>query len=388
MHYPHNPIEAATHPNPYPYYAELATTKPFYYDQMLELWVASSAAIVESILQHPHCRVRPAAEPVPMALVGSAAGAIFSQLVRMNDGAGHCPFKHAVSSTLASIDQAHAAEQSRYWATQLHERYLAHGTLEQYADFVFQLPVFVVGSLLGLPEDQLPLCAAFIHDFVGCIAPHTTPEQLERGKQAAANLWGLFHSLLQTQSHGLLSRLAYEAEQVGRTSPDTIIANGIGFLSQAYEATAGLIGNTLLALGSHPKAREAVISQPDYLENAILEALRYDSPIQNTRRFLAKDTTIGGQNIHAGAVILVVLAAANHDSQANPHPAEFDLGRKQARCFSFGIGTHLCPGDALAPIIARAGVEQLIAHNAWPHPTSQAIYRQSANARVPTSFKD
>jgi len=72
--------------------------------------------------------------------------------------------------------------------------------------------------------------------------------------------------------------------RIGRDDTDSIIANRIGFLSQAYEATAGLIGNTLLALAAHAEARSAVIAHPGYLDNAIQETLRYDPPVQNTRR--------------------------------------------------------------------------------------------------------
>src|SRR3954464_9291149 len=97
------PITAVVHANPYPYYDELLATKPLYYDAALGLWVASSAKAIDAILNNRHCRVRPISEPVPQALLGSPAGDIFRQLVRMNDGADHCPFKQAISAALASI---------------------------------------------------------------------------------------------------------------------------------------------------------------------------------------------------------------------------------------------------------------------------------------------
>src|SRR5437870_763124 len=98
-----NPLTAATAQNPYPYYAKLVATRPLYYDQELGMWVASSAEVVAAVLGSQLCRVRPAAEPIPSALLGSPAGDIFGMLVRMNDGTAHCPLKSAVSATLASI---------------------------------------------------------------------------------------------------------------------------------------------------------------------------------------------------------------------------------------------------------------------------------------------
>lgn len=380
-------ITAVVHANPYPYYDELLATKPLYYDAALGLWVASSAEAIDAILNNRHCRVRPISEPVPKALLGSPAGDIFRQLVRMNDGADHCPFKRAISASLASIDPAEASQQSNHWASVLATRHLIEDAPEQLANFAFRLPIYVLGSLLGIPAAMLDQTARWIGDFVACLAPASSAEQIARGNHAAAHLRDTFGGLLSAQqlqaSTGLLATLAREAHQIGREDTGSIIANGIGFLSQAYEATAGLIGNTLLALASHAEAREAVVAQPSYLDNAIQETLRYDPPIQNTRRFLAQDAIVAGQEMQAGATILLLLAAANHDPQANPAPADFDLWRKNRRSFSFGVGAHACPGQALAPLIAKAGVAQLIAAERWPQLGAHVAYRPSANARIP-----
>ena len=85
---PQDPIAAVTHPDPYPYYADLAAHRPLYRDDALRLWVASSAAAVTAVLASDLCRVRPPAEPVPRALLGSPAGELFGHFVRMNDGPG------------------------------------------------------------------------------------------------------------------------------------------------------------------------------------------------------------------------------------------------------------------------------------------------------------
>jgi cytochrome P450 len=385
-----NPITAVIHPDPYPYYAELVATKPLYYDAVLGLWVASSAEMIAEVFNSSVCRVRPAAEPIPKTLLGSPAADIFRHLVRMNDGAAHCPFKQAVSTTLAEVNLAEAIKHSNRWAAMLAARFADQNTQEQLADFAFHLPVYVVGSLLGIPDAMLPQCALWIGDFVACLAPASNDEQIERGKQAAAHLRDTFRSLLNVQSQssaGLLVALACAARQVGREDTDSIIANGIGFLSQAYEATAGLIGNTLLALASSAETRSTVAAHPSHLDNAIQETLRYDPPIQNTRRFLVQDGIVAGQEMQAGATILLVLAAANRDPHANPSPAHFDLWRKNRRSFTFGLGAHACPGEALAPIIAKAGVEQLMATNIWQHLHPVVAYRQSANARVPLITK-
>jgi cytochrome P450 len=378
--FPQDPIAAVTHPDPYPYYAELVARRPLYYDDKLRLWVASSANAVISALTNGLCRVRPAAEPIPKSLLGSPAAEIFRHLVRMNDGERHCPFKQSVSAALASIDAAKAAQLSARWARFLLEE---RGS-NRLSSFAFHLPVYVVGSLIGVPEDMLSQTALWMSDFARCLAPASDSDQIERGKTAAGHLLQMFRDL-PNRDDGLLSALAREAsESAGAISSDGVIANGIGFLSQSYEATAGLIGNTLLALASRPEARDRVAADPEFLHSVIHEVLRYDSPVQNTRRFLAEDGFVAGENMKAGDAILVILAAANRDPSANPNPERFDVFRKERQIFTFGVGAHACPGESMATTIAKAGVERLIASGVDLERLAETMtYRASANARIP-----
>lgn len=69
--FPSDPIAAVTHPNPYPYYADLVVHNPLYYDETKALWIASSAAVVNAVLTSDLCRVRPLTEPIPKTLLGS-----------------------------------------------------------------------------------------------------------------------------------------------------------------------------------------------------------------------------------------------------------------------------------------------------------------------------
>src|SRR5262249_42357628 len=178
--------------------------------------------------------------------------------------------------------------------------------------------------------------------------------------------------------------LAREAKRFGREDRDAIVANGIGFISQAYEATAGLIGNTILASASHSEVRNQVIADPDLLRRLIQEVLRYDSPVPNTRRFLDDDGSVAGEQMKAGDVILVILAAANRDPSVNPNPERFDIFRKERQLFTFGVGPHACPGETLATTIAKAGVERLILSGiAFERLTETLTYRASANTRIP-----
>jgi cytochrome P450 len=184
---------------------------------------------------------------------------------------------------------------------------------------------------------------------------------VERGAQAAAELRRLIGGLT---GDGAFSDLSRQAHRAGCEDADTIASNGAGFLLQTYEATAGLIGNTLLALARNPDLHHAG------LDAVIEDVLRFDPPVQNTRRFVAQSGLVAGCEMREGDAVLVVLAAASRDPTAP--------------LFTFGAGRHACPGQALATTIARAGVEQALAAGIDPAPLAEGVsYRPSANVRIP-----
>ena len=384
---PENAIAAVTHRDPYPYYADLVANAPLYRDDQLGLWVASSAQAVTAVLTSAACRVRPLNEPVPKAILGSPAAEIFRHLVHMNDGPGHCPFSKAIAAVLASVEPNQVIARSRLHAQALTDELTPISDSTGLTEFTFRLSAYVIGSLLGVPQDKLNQTAQWVGEFVRCVFPASTPAQIEQGKIAAGHLLELFRDLYQSEAScahdGLLAALVREGERVGRTAADVIIANGIGLLSQAYEATAGLIGNSLLALAARPELRSQVAVDIARAREVVLEVLRYDPPTHNTRRFLARDSMLAGQEMKAGDAILVVLAAANRDPAANPEPQRFDVLRKDRRLYTFGAGVHACAGDTFAVTIAQLAVLHLIEAGLDFDRLTVMTYRPSANVRIP-----
>jgi cytochrome P450 len=363
---PSDPIQAASHADPYPYYAALAARPGLAYDAQLKLWVAADAATVRAVLTHPDCRVRPLAEPVPAAIAGAAAGHIFSALVRMNDGARHARPKLALQRALGGVDLAQARARAHALGRQL---WCGDGL----TDWMLAVPVSTVASLIGFEDGALAPLAAWMAHFVACLSPLSSQERIAGAHGAAAALLDSFTRLLRqgvAQPDSLLARVRDEAAAVGWDDAQALLANLVGLLSQTYEATAGLLGNSVLALLRQPDAQGSGALDAAALVQAVS---RLDPAVQNTRRFVARGCTIGGVRLEAGQAILVLLAAASGD------PA----GAGQA--YGFGHGPHACPGHALACAIATGALEALLEQ---PLPAGLAWrYRPSVNARIPVLFQ-
>jgi cytochrome P450 len=368
---PLDPLDAVGHLDPYPYYAKLVAQQEIAFDPRLKLWVAASAASVKAVMAHADCRVRPPAEPVPGAIAGGAAGEIFGALVRMNDGARHAQPKLALQRALGAVPLDLAQRRSGDIGRRLWQGDAGLGS------WIFELPVSVVASLIGFPDAQLPALAAWMARFVACLSPLSSAGQIAQAHAAAEELMASFKALLRQaapQQDSLLALVLAEAREVGWDDAHALLANLVGLLSQTYEATAGLVGNSVIALARQPEEERCEPADAATLVHAVS---LLDPPIQNTRRFVARACEVDGVALEAGQAILLVLAAASRDPQGKGH------------AFGFGHGPHACPGHALACAIASGAMEVVIAR-ACTSPDGAAFlqalrwrYRRSLNARMP-----
>ncbi|MBB3006977.1 cytochrome P450 [Cupriavidus alkaliphilus] len=368
-----DPLSAVTHPDPYPYYRELAASRPFFRDARLGLWVAAGPREVAAVLAHADCRVRPPAQPVPPALAGTAAGDLFGRLVRMNDGAAHAPLKALLVPMLAAVDPVRAAQQAVAMAQVLDAGNGARTAMPAASvnRWLFALPVVALASVLGLPvardRDTAVEVAQQVAAFAAAQSPLADTDTVRAGAEAARWLGTWLASSLAcgVAANGPLPALQHAALAAG-IEAQAVAANIIGLLVQACEATAGLAGNTLLWLGRDPSSG----GMP--LQGVVARVAQDDPPVQNTRRFLAADTELCGHAVKAGDTVLVLLAAASCSGLAD-----------DARAWTFGHGRHACPGDRLAQALAAATVAALRACGAEPAALARAFrYRPSLNARI------
>lgn len=362
------PLEAATHADPYPYYARLRDHQGLMFDADLGLWVASCAETVEAVLAHPDCRVRPPHEPVPKAIAEGAAGQVFARLMRMNEGSAHrCP-RAFIEPALIAVEVQQVADR----VARLIDN------VDNLDTLMFGLPVSVVASLLGFPTDQLASVARLTRDFVACLSPLSNAAQLRHADAGASHLKQMLGALFEETA--LLTHIRSGDWQ----DADVLAANLIGLLSQTCEATAGLIGNTLVMLARRPDLVDRIRHTPALAAALVEEVARYDSPVQNTRRFVAERCMIGNCVLAAGDSVLVLLASANRDRAANPSPDIFLLERAQRRVFSFGSGRHQCPGQRLALSIAAQALSALLQRQPdLLASAGQFSYWPSLNSRIP-----
>jgi cytochrome P450 len=253
--------------------------------------------------------------------------------------------------------------------------------------WLFDAPLAIIADLLGFADHEAALVAAWTRALAACFSPLSTAQQLSAGSEAASVLGSKMHSLLRStpaRSDTLVARVRAAADAAGWCDANAIVANLIGTLTQTCEATAGLIGNSIVALATLPPLIGEVRRDTYGWAQLVHETSRWDPPVQNTRRFVVESTSIAGVGLEPNSAILLVLAAANRDPRANPRPQEFLLRRPDRCVFTFSRGAHSCPGESLARNIAAAALATLFAGvpDGWVSQLAWS-WRPSANIRVP-----
>ena len=349
-----DPISAVTAEQPDRVYAGLAAGAALAWSGPRHMWVAVRPEVVREVLDDPSCLVRPSDARVPPSLVDTRAGEIFGRLVRMTDGDDQARTKRAIVTALDSLDPAIVRAAARGAA--------AMALADRRDDrFPYVVSAYALGRLFGVSDEDLPELASLAGDFARCLNPIAGDHDVAAGVRAAERLWPVISGIVAGAEAGPLTMALNRSFEREGLAGDTLVANMIGFLFQAHDAVAGLIGNTVVHL-----SRTGDVWSGS-LRDIVTEVAHSDPAIQNTRRFVARDTVIAGRPVRAGDAILAVLAGVGQGAGACP----------------FGHGRHACPGAGIALMIAIEAVDALVRSGTAVAPAGSVTYRPSTNARIP-----
>jgi cytochrome P450 len=255
--------------------------------------------------------------------------------------------------------------------------------VERYAR---KLPLSVICELLGLPLADRPKFTAWASGFTRftgmlgflSLMPNifATKRYIERHLETVRRQGG----------EGLIAEILRVEKEGGQISPDEIVAMVFLLLLAGHETTTHLISGSVYELLKNPDLRDWLEQDWARADLAVEEFLRFITPVQFTKpRFVRKDIDLGGVRLRKGEKIMVMLAAANMDPQANSHPERLDLQRKPNRHIAFGTGIHFCLGHQLARIEGRCALKSLFQR--WPKLTlavddTEIVWRKRPGIRA------
>lgn len=283
----------------------------------------------------------------------------FTPLV-MLDPPDHTAFRRLVARGFTPRHVASIEADVRAFVSDRVERLRSAGGGDVIAELGKPLPSYVVAHYLGVPAADRPRFEGWTQWIVAANALGDPG----RASDAVADLSAYFADLVERRRREPGDDVVSDLVRAGGHTVSLVEILGFAFTMVAggNDTATGLIGGALELLAAHPEQRSLLAHDPVGTPAAVEELLRFVSPVQGLARTATRDVEVGAVTIPAGDKVLLLYASANRDEREFGAGAEqLDLRRAPGRILTFGSGAHFCLGAAVARLMGRVVVEEVLA---------------------------
>ena len=241
----------------------------------------------------------------------------------------------------------------------------ADGSVDLKKAYSLPIPVTVIQEMVGVPEEDMSRfhdgLNAIITGFSGVRIVLTMLWDLPR-------LSGFIRELIERKKknpgNDMLTGLIQAEEEGQKLSEDEIVSMVFLIIAAGYQTTVHLITNSVATLLQHPDQLAKLRANPDLIESAVEEILRFTSPVYVTElAYAGEDMVLHDVNIPKGSVVTACVGAANQDPAVFENPEVFDIERSPNKHLGFGSGIHSCLGAPLARMEAKIALTNLLKRN-------------------------
>ncbi|MDZ7882538.1 MAG: cytochrome P450 [Mycobacterium sp.] len=357
-----DPYNVEINADPYPAFARLREEAPLYYNEEFDFYALSRFADVNKAL-------------IDHETFSSARGAII-ELIKANieipsgalifeDPPIHTTHRKLLARMFTPRKIAALEPKIREYCAAALDPLVGTGNLDFITDFGAIMPMQVISTLLGIPEDDQEMIRDHGNDQM----------RTEAGKPMKAASEGMIDgSIFETYidwrkdnpSDDIMTDLLnveFTDEQgVTRKLTREELLIYINVVAGAgNETTTRLIGWAAKVLAEHPEQRRQLVENPALIPQAIEELLRFEPPAPHVARYVTRDVEYYGQTVPEGASMMMLIGSAVRDSRQFPPDGEvFDIHREQRQHLAFSVGTHFCLGSALARLEGRIALEEML----------------------------
>jgi cytochrome P450 len=239
------------------------------------------------------------------------------------------------------------------------------GACDFVTDIALNFPLYVILSMLGLPESDFPRMLKLTQELFGGNDPELRRSEVpEEQLQVLLDFFAYFSELTakrRAEPADDLASVIANARLEGEYLPDVDLASYYVIIATAgHDTTSSSIAGGLLALIENPEQYRRLRGDPSLLPTAVDEIIRWVTPVKEFMRTATSDATLGGTKVAKGDSLYLAYLSANRDEDVFDDPFRFDVGRDPNPHLAFGIGPHFCLGAQLARMEVRVLFTELI----------------------------
>jgi unspecific monooxygenase len=237
-------------------------------------------------------------------------------------------------------------------ANQLIDGFEPDGGTELLATFAEIIPVTVIASMIGVPQDMCRQLLDWSHDYVRMYMFGKTAEDELRANRAAKEFADYIVKLAAERraepKDDLLTLMLSPTRDGQHLTEEELVSTAIVLLNAGHEATVHQIGNAVNTILHSSEDPKVLFADARSTELTVEESFRISAPVHIFKRWALEDVEVEGIQFRQGEEIGLILAAANLDPRKFTDPLAFKPNRDQGTSLSFGAGIHFCIGAPLA----------------------------------------
>lgn len=289
-----------------------------------------------------------------------------NQLINM-DPPQHIKFRRLVRSafTPKNVDSYH--ERFREIATDIVNKAIEGGACEFVEDVAAELPLIAICELMGVPLDKRKSLFEWTNIMIGMNDPELATSEAD-GENAMAQMFFLAHELAENHRKNPQDDIVHVL--LNGTIEDEPLTDEefchffLMLMVAGNETTRTVTTHGMRLLMQHDQY-QLLVDQPELLEHAIEEFLRYNPAVIAFRRTAMQDVVVGEQQMKQGDKVVMYYAAVNADEDVFTDGDVFDITRGQREDLknshrAFGIGEHFCMGSHLARLELTVIFEEIL----------------------------
>ncbi|MBO9586052.1 MAG: cytochrome P450 [Flavobacterium sp.] len=365
--------------NPYLFYQKMMDQNPVHWDESNKIWAVYSYEYCTEILNHKSAQI-PAVSENNLNLY---ALKISRNLARLSNG-----IQHEIAKEIATV----LFSNMKSIAIESLLSKLFQSTVTNNINWVElickKLPVLTILKSFDFNDRDSHFIANNIETLTKLMHPNKKPEDIDLINTVSEEIYIITEKHIDAFSfyQNLITAISKKHTISVDEIKSIFISNLIGLFIQSYDAGRGLLSNSLLQCFS--KENNCDKSNKIQIQKLVVETLRFDPPIHNTRRIASEDIQLGNIIIKKGELILVVLAAANRDSRQFKDSMIFDLERKNNQDhLTFGTGGHMCVAKYFSITLATEALYYLFKNFKNISILENEIeYEPLINARLPKAI--
>ncbi|MFZ9629578.1 MAG: cytochrome P450 [Ilumatobacteraceae bacterium] len=247
---------------------------------------------------------------------------------------------------------------TRELCQRLIDGFAADGRVDAAADYAQQIPVRIIGMVLGVPDDMSDTFTGWVRDILEFAHDN------DRRIPAVQALVAYFNSEIEQRRHGsgddLITTLLHTEVDGHPVADMHVLGTAALTLIAGVDTTWSAIGSALWHLATQPDDQRRLRTEPGLMPTAIEELLRAYSPV-TMARIVTTDVDYNGCPMHEGDRVLMNFPAANRDPAQFPDADTVILDREANRHVAFGSGIHRCAGSNLARMELRVAIQEFLA---------------------------